>query len=122
MKKSTIVAERLKKLRESVNLSQAKLASQFEGVEQPSIFRYENGQAFPPYHVLIQYADFFDVSLDYIFGRTDKPQGKVYNNTPKSLQGDGQFADFIEMCFDPNSAANAKLKEALLNLLEESKK
>lgn len=27
--------------------------------------------------------------------------------------------DFIEMCFDTNTEANAKLKQALLSLLEE---
>lgn len=32
---------------------------------------------------MLWYADFFDVSLDYIFGRTDKPQGKLYENQPK---------------------------------------
>ncbi|MEG2174980.1 MAG: hypothetical protein RR135_05810 [Oscillospiraceae bacterium] len=29
-----------------------------------------------PAELLVRYADDFDVSLDYIFGRTDKPQGK----------------------------------------------
>ena len=71
-RKPLIVAQRLTELRESVHLSQAKLAAHFEGIEQPAIFRYENAQSFPPYGVLMQYADFFDVSLDYIFGRTDK--------------------------------------------------
>ena len=74
--KSTVVAERLKKLRESSHLSQAKLAEQFEGVMQSAVYRYESAESFPPYSVLMQYADFFDVSLDYIFGRTDNPQGR----------------------------------------------
>ena len=54
--KPTIVAQRLAELREGVHLSQAKLAAQFEGVEQSAIFRYENAQSFPPYNVLMQYA------------------------------------------------------------------
>lgn len=73
MKKSTVVAERLKKFREGSHLSQAKLAEQFEGVMQSVVYRYESAEFFPPYSVLIQYADFFDASLDYIFGRTDNP-------------------------------------------------
>ena len=120
-KKTTIVAQRLTELREGIHLSQAKLAAQFDGVEQPAIFRYENAQSFPPYNVLMQYADFFDVSLDYIFGRTDKPQGKLYEYQPKAIVKDERMQDFIEMCFDPNSPANAKLKQALLKLLEERK-
>ena len=119
--KPTIVAKRLTELREGVHLSQAKLAAQFEGVEQPAIFRYENAQSFPPYGVLMQYADFFDVSLDYIFGRTDNPQGKLYDYQPKALKDNKQLQELIEMCFDPNSPANAKLKEALLKLMEGQK-
>lgn len=116
--KPTIVAQRLTELREGLHLSQAKLAAQFEGVEQPAIFRYENAQSFPPYGVLMQYADFFDVSLDYIFGRCDNPQGKLYDYQPKVLKDNKQMKELIEMCFDPNSPANAKLKEALLKLME----
>ena len=121
MKKSIIVAERLKKLREGSHLSQAKLAEQFEGVMQSAIYRYESAESFPPYSVLMQYADFFDVSMDYIFGRTDNPQGKLYKYQPKIVIEDERMQDFIEMCFDPNTEANAKLKQALLSLLEEQK-
>ena len=121
MKKSAVVAERLKKLREGSHLSQAKLAEQFEGVMQSAVYRYESAESFPPYSVLMQYADFFDVSLDYIFGRTDNPQGKLYKYQPKIIIEDERMQDFIEMCFDPNTEANAKLKQALLSLLEEQK-
>lgn len=122
MSKPMIVAQRLKGLREGVKMSQAKLAASFEGVGQPAIFRYENGQAFPSYDVLMQYADFFDVSLDYIFGRTDKPQGKLYDYQPKAMRDNKQMQELIEMCFDPNSPANARLKETLLKLMEEQNK
>ena len=114
----SIVGERLKALREGVHLSQAKLAAQLKDVDQPAVFRYERGYSFPPYHVLMQYADYFDVSLDYIFGRTDTPQGKLYQNRPKVTIDHGQLRDFLEMCFDPNSPANAKFKEAILGLFE----
>lgn len=112
-----IVGERLKSLREGVHLSQAKLAAMFKGVDQPSIYRYENGTTFPSFNVLIQYADYFDVSLDYIFGRTNNPQGKLYEFQPQVFKDNKQMHELIEMCFDPNSPANAKLKEALLRLV-----
>lgn len=117
----TIVSERIKTLREGIHLSQAKLAAKL-GVGQPAVFRYENGLTFPSFSVLIQYADFFDVSLDYLFGRTDNPQGKLYNFQPKILADNAQMQEFIEMCFDPNSPANAKLKESILKLLQENQK
>ena len=71
------VAQRLKSLRESVGLSQAKLAA-LMGATQASVNRYENGQSSPPLKILRWYADFFDVSLDYIFARTEQPEGKLY--------------------------------------------
>ena len=114
----TKVSEQLKTLRLNARKSQKQIA-ELLGTTQQSVFRYESGLTFPNETTLLWYADYFNVSLDYIFGRTDKPQGIAYYNTPKSLQEDGQFADFIEMCFDPNSPANAKLKEMLKHLLEE---
>ena len=66
-------------------MSQTKLAAQLEGVEQSAIFRYENAQSFPPYNILMQYADYFDVYLNYIFRRTDTPQGKLYDYQPKAI-------------------------------------
>ena len=68
------VGKRLKALRESVGFSQVKMAEAI-GSTQSSINRYENGQSTPPVELFRRYADYFDVSLDYIFARTDKPQG-----------------------------------------------
>lgn len=116
--KPAIVAKRMKELREGIKLSQAKLAACLDNIEQTAIFRYESGQSFPPYGVLMQYADFFDVSLDYIFGRCDSPQGKLYDFQPKAWKDNGQMQAFVEMCFDPSSPANARLKEMLKNLLK----
>ena len=120
--KPTIVAKIMKELREGIKFSQAKLAACLDNVEQTAIFRYESGQSFPPYGVLMQYADFFDVSLDYIFGRCEKPQGKLYDFQPKVWKDNKQLQDLIEMCFDPNSPANAQLKETLLRLMGEKNK
>ena len=87
---------------------------------QSAINRYENGYSDVPNAILLWYADYFDVSLDYIFGHTDKPQGKLYDYTPKAFD-DEKMQQFVEMCFDPKSPANAKLKEAVLKLLWEEK-
>lgn len=44
MRKQSIVAERLRKLRESVGLTQVKLAENFEGIDQPAVYRYEGNK------------------------------------------------------------------------------
>ena len=114
------VAERLRSLRESVKLSQVKMA-EIVGVKQSSLNRYELNQASPTFETLNRYADYFDVSTDYLLGRTDRPQGKLYDYNPQSIANNPQMKEFVEICFDPNSSVNAKLKDALLKLLEESK-
>ena len=83
--------------------------------------RYELNQASPTFETLTRYADYFDVSMDYIFGRTDNPQGKLYEYKPKIQQNDPQMQKFVEMCFDPASPMNARLKETLLQMLGEAK-
>ena len=110
----------MRTLREGVGKTQAFIASEIGTVAQSAIFRYESRQSDVPNAILLWYADYFDVSLDYIFGRTDKPQGKLYDYNPKAFD-DEKMQQFVEMCFDPKSPANAKLKEAVLKLLQESK-
>ncbi len=116
--KNVIIGKRLKSLRESLGKSQAQIAELNSTVAQTAIYRYEHGVTDVPNDILLWYADFFDVSLDYIYGRTDKPQGILYDYIPKVIEDD-KIKDFIEMCFDPKSPANAKLKEALKKMLEE---
>ena len=110
-----IVAERLKQLRESVRLSQMKLCA-MNGCHQSALARYETGQAVPPLKLLLWYADYFDVSMDYIFGRTDKPQGKLYEYKPKFSADSEQLRQFIEMCFDPNSLVSEQLKRTMMEM------
>ena len=111
------VGKRLKGLREGIGLSQAKFA-EIIGSTQSSINRYENGQSEIPVALLRRYADFFVVSLDYIFARTDNPQGINYSFKPKYTPEKKEMQRFIEMCFDPNSPMSEKLKESLLKMME----
>ena len=114
------VGKRLKALRESLGLSQVKMAEAL-GSTQSSINRYENGQATPTVELLRKYADYFDVSMDYIFARCDDPQGKLYEAKPPVDANNPELRRFVEMCFDPESPMNEKLKEAMLKMLEEAK-
>lgn len=116
-----VVGQRLRILREGVKLSQAKIAAMI-GSSQVSINRYESGAGSPPLKTLLWYADYFDVSLDYIFGRTDKPQGKLYEYRPKIGENNAELRQFIEMCFNPNSPMNDRLKQTLIEMLGEARK
>lgn len=112
-----VCGERMRALRESMNYSQMKVAEIF-GVGQSSVVRYEKGEASPSLELLVKMADYYDVSLDYILGRTDNPQGKLYACNPKNGYGP-DMANFVEMCFDPKSPMHARLKQTLLQMLGE---
>ena len=64
-------AERVKELRLEHGLTQDKLGK-IIGVKNFSIYSYEKGRACPEMKSLVAMADYFDVSLDYLAGRTDK--------------------------------------------------
>ena len=110
------LGKRLRALRESVGLSQAKL--ELLDVTHPSINRYEHGKAVP-IEVLIGYADYFDVSMDYIFSRCDDPRGKLYESKTMMSNEKPELRDFIEMCFEPGSPMNERLKESLFHMMQE---
>jgi transcriptional regulator with XRE-family HTH domain len=111
-----IVAQRLKKLRETMGISQARMAELMD-FNQSTINRYENNQSSPPYEKIVWYADYFDVSLDYILGRTDEPRGKLYEFNPTLGANTEELRRFIEMCFDPTSPMNSKLKDTLMQMM-----
>ena len=62
---------RLKKLRKERNISQMKLALDMN-TNQNTISRYENMEREADYATLIRFANYFDVSLDYLLGRSEK--------------------------------------------------
>lgn len=63
---------RLKELRKKHGISQLKLAMDLN-MNQNSISRYESGVREADYATLIKFADYFNVSIDYLLERTDKP-------------------------------------------------
>lgn len=63
---------RLKELRKQKGISQLKLAMDLS-MNQNTISRYETGEREADYKTLIKIADYFNVSIDYLLERTNKP-------------------------------------------------
>lgn len=114
------IGQRMRDLRENANLSQVEIAK-LCGTNQTTIARMETGKTAPSVKILVWWADYFDVSMDYLTCRTDKPQGKLYKGKPQMNASSEDMKQFIEMCFDPASPYNSKLKATLLKMMEESK-
>ena len=67
------IGERLKQLRLEKHLRQDQVA-RLVNVEKSSISMYENGLRQPSYQTLVRLATVFNVSTDYLLGRTnDRP-------------------------------------------------
>lgn len=64
---------RLKELRKAKKISQMKLAIDLN-MNQNSISRYENEEREADYSTLIKFADYFNVSIDYLLERTENPK------------------------------------------------
>lgn len=67
-----IFGERLLELRKQKVISQQALA-QMLSVGKSAVSMMENGQRAASADILIALADYFDVSLDYLVGRSDDP-------------------------------------------------
>ncbi len=65
-----IFQERLTELRRQNDLTQRQM-SQKLNISQPSYIRYEKGTSEPTLDCLVKIADIFDVSVDYLLGRTE---------------------------------------------------
>ena len=64
---------RLKELREGKRITQLKLAMDL-GMNQNSISRYENCEREANYETLILFANYFNVSVDYLLGHSNSPE------------------------------------------------
>ncbi|UQX52314.1 helix-turn-helix transcriptional regulator [Cytobacillus pseudoceanisediminis] len=79
-----MLGARLKKLRAEKKLTQRQLADKIN-VTHVSISGYENGNRSPDTETLEKLADFFEVSVDYLLGRSSISKGSDLDETFDSL-------------------------------------
>ena len=65
--------ERIRSLREDADLTQRQVGEAIN-VPQRTYAYYESGQRMVPPSVLCALADFYGVSVDYLLGRTNRPE------------------------------------------------
>lgn len=67
------LSEAFKRIRKERGVTQVKVA-EAGGISTMQYQNYEYGKHEPTASVLIAIADFYDVSLDYLVGRSDNPK------------------------------------------------
>lgn len=108
----------IKSLREELNLTQKEFAERINTTNK-NIWAYENGLAQPSIELLIKMATVFNVSVDYLIGRTDE-DGIVKKNETQGLTKREQklLQAFMQLDFDEQNKiiadceyfANKKIK------------
>lgn len=96
-----MIGKIIRKLRIEKNITQNEL-SNFLGLTPKMISFYELGERFPPYDIILKISDYFNVSTDYLLGKTqnynnfeiDKIMADYYSLSEKSKK---DFETFIEL-------------------------
>lgn len=92
------VGTRLRVLRKDAGMTQAQLTA-LAGTNQATINRYETDRVVAPYRILVWYATYFNISLDYIFGLCEDLRGWYVCVTQKGVQRKPEWSEFVETCF-----------------------
>lgn len=106
-------AERLKEERKNNNLNQTQLAEKLY-LDRSSISKYESGKQIPEIPTLETIADYFEVSLDYLVGRTD-----IRNYTESGKVASNENEIFNVKYKNENLSLSKKEIEELIEKLEE---
>ncbi|WP_123041939.1 helix-turn-helix domain-containing protein [Cohnella candidum] len=83
------IGSRIAFLRDQRGLTQEELASSL-GISRAALSHYEKNRREPDTETLSKVADLFSVSIDYLVGRTESPNGKVDADVR-------QFLDEVEL-------------------------
>jgi HTH-type transcriptional regulator, competence development regulator len=76
--------KRLRFLRKKRNMTQKDLADRFN-LGESTIGMYERDEREPSFEFVRQLADFFNVTTDYLLGRTDNPNPLEKDDIPEEL-------------------------------------
>lgn len=88
--------QRIRDLREDMDKTQTELA-EYLGTTAQYYGKYEKGEREIPFMRAIQLAEFYDVSLDYLAGRTNHKQGKANPNlTPDQIKISDIYAELSD--------------------------
>lgn len=72
------LSDRLRELRKSKKVTQKQMSEILNLKSDRTYRQYEAGEIEPPIAKVIVLADYFDVSVDYLLGRTDYPYVYTY--------------------------------------------
>lgn len=69
----SVFSDRLRSLRTNFGMSQQRLADELRIISKSSINMYERGEREPGLEAMEAFADYFNVDIDYLYGKSDIP-------------------------------------------------
>lgn len=106
--------ERIVKLRKLRKITQEELAKKI-GSTRSALSQYEIGTRSPDYETLKKIADYFEVSTDYLLGKTEIPSGAAApGSSIKERKAAAMAAVAEEYGFDLTNEDDYKIIEQLL--------
>lgn len=115
-----MLSVKLKELRvTTTELTQSEFAKKID-VARTTYAMYEQGNREPDYETLQRIADYYDVTIDYLLGRSDNPRtnqvivaGKEVNLTTEELQLFNELKKHPVMFHDLTSDPEKSVKELI---------
>lgn len=106
---------RIRQLREERHMSQLELAKQIE-INNSVLSRIESGKRDVEDYLLVRFANFFNVSTDYILGRTNNPEGLTDDEELKHIELDEILSNNKILFY--GEPLSLEEKEAVVNVLK----
>jgi len=119
------IGNRIRFLRNQNKIDRQQLADAI-GITYHALSKYETDERQPGYDTLAKIADFFDVSVDYLLGRTDdpSPKGTQHVNDDEALEYLDELHKRPEMkaLFEVGRKATKEDIETAITIIEALKK
>lgn len=89
-----ILGKRIKELRESKDVSQLELSKHLN-ISNTTLSQYETGKRIPSDEIKIKIAQYFNVSIDYLFGQSNIKNPYVNNEKiDMAISDDSELSEF----------------------------
>lgn len=114
----SVLGDRIKSLRESENIQQNEFAKKI-GVSNVVLSRYESGERKPDYDTLVTIADYFNVTIDYLLGRSNTPNMSEQEEF-QSFANDPELERWYKEL--PNSEEDLQALKQMWEIIKKNKK
>lgn len=120
------LGNKIKELREKMGKTQLDV-SKFLGVTYQTIYKYEKDIAVPPADAIIKLAEYFNVTTDYLLGRTNDSASNIdkrlqENKIKASASSDIDLAKYAQLDEDKKKFVDKQMNAMIDMFLEEKNK